>query len=827
MKNWTDNRAGLWLDFVVLSVITISVLAIVSLVLGVFDPKVVYFSGVAIAVPLFIFSSYRMGGISDVSGPTLAGITVVILFSLVFRAEPFPWINGGQDQGVYVSMSSYYQNGGEVFISDNVLPHLEDGNLKKIYIESRRRGEAFHPGAYYGGDKDYVFQFYHLHPLWMAIFADFFGDDARGYSLTFFSLLSVVFLTLLAFELSGSRLAALSVGLLIALNPLHVFFSKWPVTEVVALAFSSIGFYYLARAFRLSAATTHARCALLVACLGLSLLFFVRITGFLYLPALSLVFLVGVWQYKTRGSRFGADLAFFAASCVTLYVISVFYGIKYSPNYVYDIYRATFGKLAGGQWVLVMAGLLLAMLIAMFAWYRLLDHPGFVSRVRPWIQSRVLILASLFIIIAAAIFSLFKVYRLGFSSAYGNDAWLGTRWGLSGTGEEAVLRSSVLNWLIYSSPLLVILGAIAIGRWKNNIGLALILFTWTTAFAVFVVANPALPYQYYYARYLVSEAVPYGILAFVVALVANPVPGWRRVGIVTVALTIPLFGYYTVKQFGAEEGVRPLRVLRKVASHVGDGDVLLIEPADWSIPRFGVETPLRFYFGLKTFALPADERKIVLGKVAGAFRNVWLLSPRPVVDERFVLEERLLHYDKVVERSGYVPARIEENFWRQELFLYSMKKHGYPSSRGEPFRFEMGSYAVGFDLVEAGFILGEGWHRMERAHVWSSGNASIQLDGERFPNNVIPGVIKLEIAPFGASQARPVKLEIRGCGIRSDFDYADGGRTLITLPIVQSGDRQFCKLDFTVANAASPMELGHSSDARVLGIALYSFAFER
>ena len=99
------------------------------------------------------------------------------------------------------------------------------------------------------GDGD-VFRLPPLHPLWMAIFGEVFGDAARFHAPGFFGLLGVPGLSLLAFELTGSRPAAFAAGILVATNPLHVFFSRSPASEAVALAFSSLGFYYLARAYR-------------------------------------------------------------------------------------------------------------------------------------------------------------------------------------------------------------------------------------------------------------------------------------------------------------------------------------------------------------------------------------------------------------------------------------------------------------------------------------------------------------------------------------------------------------------------------------------------
>ena len=180
-------------------------------------------------------------------------ILLVLLAALLFRAEPFLPLHGGQDQGVYVSMSAHLQREGSVFIDDPVPDALPSERARDIYDSrlSWNRGQSLQPGIYLSRTRgDYVFQFYHLHPLWMATFAELFGDGARFYSLTFFSLLSIVGLCLLVLEITGARMAALVTGLLLALNPLHVFFSRLHVTEIVALAFSAMGLYYLARAAR-------------------------------------------------------------------------------------------------------------------------------------------------------------------------------------------------------------------------------------------------------------------------------------------------------------------------------------------------------------------------------------------------------------------------------------------------------------------------------------------------------------------------------------------------------------------------------------------------
>lgn len=77
----------------------------------------------------------------------------------------------------------------------------------------------------------------------------------------------------------------------------------------------------------------------------------------------------------------------------------------------------------------------LTMLAIMFSWFHLVGYSAFVSRVRPLVQPRVLILGMLFFIIVAASLSLYKVYQVGFSDTYKNHP-LGIRWQLSGSGSE-------------------------------------------------------------------------------------------------------------------------------------------------------------------------------------------------------------------------------------------------------------------------------------------------------------------------------------------------------------------------------------------------------
>lgn len=814
-----------WLDFIAIAVIATSISSLLLLVLGVFSPKHALLLGVALAIAVFYFTKSLVVSAKKHGRTMLLPLMAVIMFAAFFRVEPYPWINGGQDQGVYVSMSAYFQRGGEIFVRDSVLDQIADPDLQEVY-KSNRVKSGFHPGVYYGGERDYVFQFYHLHPLWMSIFADLFGDNNRGYALTFFGLLSIVFLSLLSYELSQSRLVALSVALLLATNPLHAFFSKWPVTEIVALAFSSMAFYYLSRAYRAAEQGGEYRNFLVISAAALGMLFFVRISGFLYLPSLALLFMTGAWLRHKDEGKFGVDLVFYAVTCMILYLFSVRYGLVFSPNYSVAIYQNTFGKIAGVHWSWMMGGLFSIMLLGMALWVVLLRQKSAVERIELFIRPMLITRVMLIFTFCALILSLYKVYLLGYTDVLANDPWLGKRWSLSGAGLEVVWRSSVLNWLAYSSPLLIGLGLWALFR--RNVGhrVWLILVVALISLCGVAITNPVFPYQYYYARYLLTEAVPYVLVVFTVVTVGCRERRWRNAGLAVVLASAAWFSFFTISQLPAEEGVTPRESLREIATRVGEGDVLLIEPSGWSISRFTVETPLRFYFGLNTFALSADDRETYLHVISDSFRRVWLLSPKPIDDEHYNLHLRVRHQDKVMERVGHIPLSVVEGFWNQELYLYELKKRGWPSSG--PLRLEAraAEYLVSPDSPEVSLLLGEGWHEIEAEHVWSSSEAELFLDAHYFSSGMLPQVVVLELAAYGASLERPVSVRTKVCDGLPEQAIATSGRFELRIEIPENRRVGRCTINLNVDPIVSPKALGRSGDDRELGVALYQFSFE-
>ena len=824
------------LDVLVLSVVSISFAAIALLALNRFDARISCIAGLLLATAVRCFTPARFDAERASAGKPIAPVLLLVLLTgLLFRTEPFLYMHGGQDQGVYVSMSAHLQREGSAFVDDPVPDALPDQRTRDIYgTAAPERGGSVLPGLYYSFTRgNYVFQFYHLHPLWMATFAELFGDRARFHALGFFGLLGVLGLSLLAFELTGSRRAAFAAGILVATNPLHVFFSRMPVSEAVALAFSSLGFYYLARACRgardaAPAATTASLVTLAAACV--SLVFFVRITGFLYLPALAPLFGLGVWLVLRNRPARGRGLIGFCAAVAGLYGVSVLYGLGYSPGYVRSVYDRTFGNLLGDGWPLVILG---AVVLLVSGLAEVARNPRrspvrrfltFAADPRPWIK-----LASL-LIAAALTGSLLQAYLIGFTDHYADDAFY-QGFGIIGTGAGIFLQSGAAGWLMYVTPWLAGILIWGMHRPARRWPVALLYVFVAVCMAATLVLNIPVVYQhYYYARYLLSEIVPYS-LVIAVAVTFRAAPGaLRSLGVTAIVAAVPFQLFFTAKQMPVREGVQPYDVLGRIADTVGN-DVLLFDveafrgETRWRHSR--LQTPLTYYFGMNVFPYHAgasleDIVQSFEGVIGG--NRLWLLSPAPNRHPGLELHETFDYRDRRVNSSTTIPTTINERYSAETLFLY--RQRGVCAAPDCPLSLrDRALYSLGLGYVYHQSMLGPGWHRAEERHVWSESRAALTLSRSWFPSGRWPAAALLEMRPFAASEDHRVTLTARSGAAERVVRFDDIATRMREIPLACPirGDR--CTLQLEIDGARSPSDVRGGPDLRQLGIALYRIGF--
>ncbi len=517
-----------------------SLIAIISLLFEVYDPMISFFIAVIASISVYhIFKDVWLKFI-NFDKSLVVPIIGIILLALVFRHPPYKMIHGGQDQGLYVNMSAHFQRGDETCFNDEFRNSIKDLELQKIY-DKNRFPTKYQPGTYDAEcENEIVFQFYHLFPLWMSGFGELFGDASRYYALTFFALISLLGLTLLLFELTGSKPISILFGLFLALNPLHAFFSKWPVTEIPALAFTSIGLWLFVRTWNSLKSITQKEIVIFTffSSVFFSLYFFTRISGFIFAPFIFFLLSLGIWKQIFNKPLQALCLFIFSGTAIVLYLISIFYGLEFSPNYSNRIYEITFSKLSGFYLPLI---LILTSTIVIFYLISIKKNLEIQVKLEKQITNGINILFPI-------LFCL--IILLGAEKIFSNEAlYNGHNW------RYALMKFTFPSLLIYSGVILIPISAIIYFRnykYKFNSVFLIFLFA-PIVYKLYL--NPSIPYQFYYSRYLVSELLPYSLL-FVFYLFKFIKMKWAVI-FTCIGLIIP--SYLSIQQVGVEEGQKAMK----------------------------------------------------------------------------------------------------------------------------------------------------------------------------------------------------------------------------------------------------------------------------
>jgi hypothetical protein len=117
-------------------------------------------------------------------------------------------------------------------------------------------------------------------------------------------------------------------------------------------------------------------------------------------------------------------------------------------------------------------------------------------------------------------------------------------------------------------------------------------------------------------------------------------------------------------------------------------------------------------------------------------------------------------------------------------------------------------------------ILHEGWHGPDPTNRWSMARASVLLP---ISASCMQGgcVARLTVSGFAASPRRPVALAatVMDSPMTAGITMTDGAQHVIEVPL--PGGMPVVSLRLDIPQAASPAELGMSSDPRVLGVSLF------
>jgi len=801
-------------ELLVLEIVLISYISVLLLVLNVFKPGIAIISGLVFSL-LLLFKIKPRINLKDKRFHL--GLFLVLAIGFLFRYDPYLYLLGGQDEGLYVNMSMAYSRTGSTFIKDRMrekLRLLADPKIIEYYDKHNQKNRGSHlPGVYIKDleNSEYVFQFYPLHPLWMANFSAILGQTRGIYSLTFFSLLSLIFFYFLGYELGGrNKKTGFLTGLLLALNPLHAFFSKFPVTEVVALAFTSGSFYYLARYHRESKKGKENDFYLLLS-LGLAAcFFFTRISGFMYLPFYYLLFLLLLFSSEKK--RIKKGLFFYLLGILLLYVCSVLYGLYYSRPYSLDIYRLSFSRMLGKNWLFALKGGGVSLAVFSLFLIKFKEKVRFFAfRIIRFFGSRLH-----FLLLGLIALGFYRFYQLGFTDFYLGHYWIDKRWKMAGLGWRSIKYTRLFAGALYLSPigaLLLVIAYIYYCR-KRKIAFAVpkkllmvfLLLFWLCQ----LVVGFTLPYHYYYARYLLSEVVPYSLLLVALFVAAFDTEKKRKklylqrfIFYPTIFLMILFFGYYTFCQFRGDV-VEDARVsLDRVASYINEEDLLLIDRRKFF--HYGeIITSLSYFYNLKTFTIasPEDLVEILEQFIRDYEYDVFLLSQRSFAfgflqekDRIFYKEGRFKHDNKIPTEFGY---------FARTLYLYKLDRVKFIKAlifRNRIFNIK--------DLKEAGITI-SGFYQ---GGVWTNGTGVIRgLDLDISSDSNFLVIHTKGYNPY-RKDLNKLKLKVLANGNSLEFLKQEDNSYWYKLDKINFVDN----LEI-ISNTFIPSELGMNNDQRALGL---------
>jgi len=622
------------LDVIVVFILATSAVAISTLMAGMFKVHVTVI--VSLIITLIVFwgqeKTWRIKS-NVLNSSHLLPIVMLMLIGLLFRSEPYNYIAGGQDEGIYVNMSKHYESNGEVFISDETRMKLPD-DLKKKYDKSNLRIEhrehvrvegekegVYLPGIYVKdqNNSQYVFQFYPLHPLWMSIFGKLVNDQSRVYSLVFFSLLSIISFYLITYEFTKKIYLSFMTGFILAINPLHAFFSKFPVTEVMALSLSSLSFYYLLKYYNNSKDNEYHSVYLILSSLLMAALFFTRISGFMYMPFYYLIAIIALLYCSNKVLR--KHITLYILSLFVFYSFSVWYGLNYSYPYSIDIYNISFGKIFGNEWPRILSIISLVLGLTML-WIMKLRNPAREKLKKVIISSKRFIP---YLFLLPVMLGFYKVYSVGFTSAYVGDPLLDIKLGMAASRWEVFQHWSLVVLMEYLTPMIFVIFLYALfSQWNRRCVAENLLVIFVLLFFTHIcILQWRVPYQYYYARYLVSEVLPYIILYVVVSI--NWMTSFRKTIFLLVSLSslyMIIFSTIQLKGYVLYDFQTPLEELSK---YINKDDVVIIDERFINVAG-EMKTPLKFHSEFQVLTVNKDDQEEFLDHYCSMKENVYFLS---------------------------------------------------------------------------------------------------------------------------------------------------------------------------------------------------------
>lgn len=509
---------------------------------------------------------------------------IILALALFFRFSPNLYITGGQDQGTYVSMSKQYEVNNGLYIKDYFRESMPE-KIKELYD---RYNVFLGVEVHDLNSSEYVMPFYPALPSWMSVFGNVFGSDNRIYALTLFSILSIVGVYLLTYEISGrSKKTALLASFFMAISPIHLYFSKTPLTEIVSLTFLCFSLYYLLRFYNEYKTVKINIISLLLSIVFANALFYTRMSGLFFLPVIILIpILVFLFTKDKKLFKFlGAYSLVWISSLFTSYLFYYFA----LPDLFNQILGNKLINDIGWKWITIILITVVVFLLVIFFVKKIADIASVILK----------FLYKNIAIVFIAVFTLLIFYELYF---YIKEILIDGGYTLfSNESFSALKQLSFLVGFLYLTPIGFILLPISVVylKKKMNAEISLLVFSLLIFLIYCWGVMKDTPYHYYFTRYQFSELIPFATILLSIFLV-DISRKWKTLTIILVALMSVYLGYFSYLQTRNTEGARKESYV-EISGIVKDSVVFMDKNEFVSYNQ--IAFPLRYYYGVKVFAI--------------------------------------------------------------------------------------------------------------------------------------------------------------------------------------------------------------------------------
>ena len=676
-------------DLLLLFILFLSVFGLIFLSLDFFRvPYIFLVSSISLILFLFLFRIKLKK--PTINPRSFLLIILIFLISLLFRLEPTSWIMGGQDQGVYVNSAKLLLDNQSVKNKDSLRERFRASDETRFYDDHNyveRNWERWPLGRTLWGrsfvtDKnksEYQTMFMKLQPVWLAYFGSFLGADKQVWALVFLGILSIYIFSMIIYQITRSLNYSLISSLLLVLSPNHVYFSKFPVSEMVTFFFFSLSilfiFRYLDNLKKYEQGNSQGffeneNLFFFLSTLSLFVYFVSRATTFVFLPLVIVLFYLGIFN-NFKNKRINLRLSIFSVITSFIFLLALVFQYKTSYMYSIDIYRYVLEQLNFfGLKIFYLSLFVIFIVISccLFFW-QLIKKANNMPAINVIKLIKILACLALSLAILGGIYRLFNY---NFTNNLINDAWFNN----AGRGLK---YSSQISLFAFSESL-------------SYVGFILLIFSFvkfiTSSCAIRISLSVAFAFfslyvfifqwftihQFYYNRYFFSELYPLALIMIAVYTYDLNKNGSIKRYFANFSFAIILLHslFVSVHQIGFNEGEEFNKTSKYLSSFIGDNDILLVDK------KFGgheaLITPMYIWNERNIFTvIHKDDLATYIKKMEKLrFDNIYYLSEDELDVENMVFKEKIIFDHRHMKfDTKKLPTKKESWVWG--LNLYKVK----------------------------------------------------------------------------------------------------------------------------------------------------------